>query len=122
MEWFEELPEQCPPQEAIEPNNEVYYRAIEGDVVDSSDFLSQREIHGKDKVFKGISECVTRSVSLSQDIQNLLRLPKFKGKKVVEIKLKNDDGLVLQTFRKSHYSWWRSHNFSIKNIKIVENE
>jgi hypothetical protein len=122
MNWFEELPDQCPPSEAIEPDNEVFCRAIEGDSAESSDFLSQREICGNDKVFEGVSECIARSVSLSQNIQGILKLPRFKGKKFVEIELKKEDGLILQTFKKSHYSWWRSQNFDFQNVKIARNE
>ncbi|OAV69407.1 hypothetical protein Barb4_01738 [Bacteroidales bacterium Barb4] len=40
MEWFEVLPEQCPPENAFEPNNELFYRIVRSENIESSDFIS----------------------------------------------------------------------------------
>lgn len=125
MQWFEELPEQCPPSDAIEPDDTILYRIVNGDSVTSSDFISQRELAGPNKLFSGVSECVARAVSLFQkreDAYQRCKLPKFRNSKVIGIKLKRTDGLVEKTFSASHYSWWRSRSFSYSNVEIVENE
>ncbi|WP_280647943.1 MULTISPECIES: hypothetical protein [unclassified Dysgonomonas] len=127
MEWFEELPEQCPPENALEPNNEMFFRVINGDDVDVSDFLSQREVYGKDKVFKGkeITECITRAVSVFknlQDANNLLKFPKFRNKKIAKVTLRKNDGLLLKTLSTSHYSWWRSKDFNINSACLYKDE
>lgn len=125
MQWFEELPEQCPPSDAIEPDNTILYRIVNGDSVTSSDFISQRKFAGANKHFSKVSECVARSVSLfkkREDAYQKCKLPKFKNSKVIGIKLKKTDGLVQKTFGASHYSWWRSRSFSCSNVEIVENE
>lgn len=63
-EWFETLPEQCPPTDA-EQCEGYYYRIANGNPATTEDFFSQRKMQ-PDKVFKGlgIDECVTRAVSL----------------------------------------------------------
>ena len=102
MDWFEKLPEQCPPDNAIVPHNDIYYR-----------------------VFNNVNECIVRAISIFTNIDDskkLLKLPKFKGGKIAKITLNEDDGLVLKTFAKSHYSWWRSQNFDINCAKIITNE
>ena len=61
-EWFEALPEQCPPTDAKRCEG-CYYRIANGNPVTTEDFFSQRKMQ-PDKVFKGlgIDECVTRAV------------------------------------------------------------
>jgi hypothetical protein len=127
MEWFEKLPEQCPPQEATVPNNETFYRIIKGNAVEDNDFLSQREIRGVDLVFhsKEITECIARAVSIYKtvdDATSLLKLPKFKNCEIAKVSLNIDDGLVLKTMRNSHYSWWRSKRFDINKANVYRNE
>ena len=43
-EWFEELPDLCPPSDAMACSG-VFYRIAEGDPVKSLDFFSQRRWH-----------------------------------------------------------------------------
>ena len=56
-EWFEALPEQCPPTDAKRCEG-CYYRIANGNPVTTEDFFSQRKMQ-PDKVFKGlgIDEC-----------------------------------------------------------------
>ena len=80
-EWFEALPEQCPPTDAKRCEG-CYYRIANGNPVTTEDFFSQRKMQ-PDKVFKGlgIDECVTRAVSLfseREEAEKRLKLPKFK--------------------------------------------
>lgn len=70
MNWFEQLPPQCPPSDAM-PCNGIYYRIAKGNPVDDSDFFSQRKLM-PDKVFTGlgIDECIIRSISVFSDIED----------------------------------------------------
>ena len=104
-EWFEALPEQCPPTDAKRCEG-CYYRIANGNPVTTEDFFSQRKMQ-PDKVFKGlgIDECVTRAVSLfseREEAEKRLKLPKFK-----------------KTFDIAHYSWWRTKDFNVLQAKIV---
>lgn len=121
MEWFEELPPLCPPADA-EPCRGEYYRISNGDPSTSADFFSQRRLQPK-KVFKGqgVDECILRAVSLFKDRKDAakrLLLPKFRNSVIASVNLMPKDGLMKKTFRDSHYSWWRSRDFSVEQAKI----
>ncbi len=121
-EWFEELPKQCPPKDAKECCG-VFYRIAEGDPATSEDFFSQRKMNPH-KVFKGLEldECIVRAISLFSDVEDakrLLKLPKFKNNTVAEVNLIPKDGLILKTFKRSHFSWWRTIDFDVKQAKVI---
>lgn len=123
MEWFENLPQFCPPSDA-NPCNGTYYRMAEGNPATSKDFFSQRRLQ-PNKVFKGqgIDECITRAVSLFGDLEDAkkrLKLPKFRNAVIASVALNPKDGLMKKTFRDSHYSWWRSKCFEVEKAKIVK--
>jgi hypothetical protein len=115
IQWSEILPEQCPPENAIDPNGMVFYRLCESAPIEN-DFKSQKAICPTG-VYKNVSECIARSLSVWDDIDkclNILKLPRHKGKSAMILELKSHDGLVLQTFKPNHYSWWRTQLFGIK--------
>ena len=98
VEWFELLPEQCPPEDAQQCDG-YYYRIANGNPVQSVDFFSQRRLQ-PDKVFKGlgVDECITRAVSLFSD---------------------SKDGMIKKTFGTAHYSWWRTKDFDVSQAKVI---
>ena len=117
-QWSETLPEQCPPEKAFEPNGHVFYRLTKTLFPTTDDFKSQRADCPTCQ-FNGVSECVTRSLSVWDDINkclNLLKLPRHKGKTTMIIELAPNDGLILQTFKPNHYSWWRTETFDITSV------
>lgn len=121
-EWFETLPEQCPPEDA-ELCNGSYYRIANGNPVDSADFFSQRKLQ-PDRVFKGpdIDECIARAISLFSDrkeSERRLKLPKFRNASIALVELKPKDGMIKKTFGIAHYSWWRTKVFDVSQVKIV---
>lgn len=121
--WFEELPEQCPPRDAIDCNGR-YYRIANGNPINSADFFSQRRL-SPDKVFtgKGVDECITRAVSLFakiDDAKKRLKLPKFKQANIAMVELHPKDGVIKQTFADSHHSGWRATQFNVSQAKIID--
>lgn len=89
-EWFEALPEQCPPTDAAQCKG-YYYRIANGNPATTEDFFSQRKLQ-LDKVFKGfgIDECIARAISLfstKEEAERRLKLPKFKNASIVIVKL-----------------------------------
>lgn len=123
MNWFEELPTQCPPEDAL-PANGAFYRIAPGLPTESEDYFSQRLLQPT-KTFsgEGIDECVARSVSLFESLEEAkkrLRLPKFRNQKVVVIKLTPKDGVTKKTFGPSHYSWWRSVEFDYTKAYLAQ--
>lgn len=121
-DWFEELPEQCPPKESITPTGQVYYRLSKSSPPTSEDFLSQRA-NNPTRVFKNVSECISRSLSVWDNVDkclNITKLPRHKGKShVVQITLNGGDGQILKTFGENHYSWWRSTTFNLATVTVV---
>lgn len=125
IEWFEELPKQCPPSDAQHCNGR-YYRIAKGVPTESEDYFSQRKLQ-PDKVFvgEGIDECIVRSVSLFASVEEArkrLRLPKFRKNIVVEVELTPKDGVIKKTFGPNHYSWWRTKHFNYSQTKEAEYE
>ncbi len=122
MKWFEELPSQCPPADAV-PAQGRFFRIAKGLPTESQDYLSQRSLQ-PDKVFigEGIDECIVRSVSVFSnldDAKRRLRLPKFRSQTIVAIDLEPSDGVIKKTFGPCHYSWWRSANFSFSKAVLA---
>ena len=123
IQWFEQLPSECPPLDSKECKG-TFYRIAKGNPATSSDFFSQRKL-APEKIFKGkgIDECITNAISVFstvEDARRLKKLPKFKNATIAEIKLKPSDGKIKKTFRNSHYSWWRSITFDVSQAQIIE--
>lgn len=54
------------------------------------------------------------------DALKRLKLPKFRHSVIAFVELEPKDGVMKKTFRDSHYSWWRSTNFDVKQAKVEE--
>ncbi|MCF0188581.1 MAG: hypothetical protein HUK04_03725 [Bacteroidaceae bacterium] len=121
MQWFEELPHKCPPDDA-QPANGEYYRIANQDPAQSDDFFSQRKLQPL-KAFQGIDECTTMALFVFDDKQtalNLLKLPKFRNAHIVKVTLMPTDGMTKKTFGPHHFSWWRTTQFQpSKAVKII---
>lgn len=120
--WFEVLPEQCPPKDA-NPCDGCYYRIVKSLPTPSEDYFSQRAMN-PDKVFsgEGIDECIARSVSLFNSVDEAkkrLKLPRFKNQTIVSVALEPKDGIMKKSFGPAHYSWWRSTEFDITKAKLA---
>lgn len=120
MKFYEKLPSNCPPETAFAPQTS-YFRL--GSIPpDDSDFWSHRR-RFPNKVFH-VSECTALSLSVfdSQDAAEKLKrlVPAMRSKPIFQLNLKEKDGLIEQTGNDSHhYSWWRSTEFKLSTIKIV---
>lgn len=117
--WFEELPEKCPPKDAVVPNGQVFYRLINGQEPTSDDFISVR-VEKPLAIFKGVDECLARAVSIfaqRDECENILKLARHRHKRIFELDLYKHDGVIKKTFKLSHHSWWRTPSFKINNDK-----
>jgi hypothetical protein len=116
MNWFESLPNECPPKEAVDTEGYTVYRITESTPPNDSDFYSHR-MKFPEKIFK-VDECQARSLSVYDDYNatlNVTKLPTFKKKTnfIVELNLRKGDGLIAKTSGPNHYSWWRSRDFKM---------
>jgi hypothetical protein len=112
FEWFEQLPDQCPPSDAECPDGKVFFRMIRPDGPTSDCFLPtiwNRPI--RDPRF---TPCIQKSVSLFITLQDLMRARKIgehQLKDVVRLHLPKGSGLIAKTGSAGHYSWWRDAKF-----------
>lgn len=111
--WFEELPENCPPEKAARPQGDVYYRLIDAPRISCKDFWSHRKIWPNKKF--NAPECRARSVSVFSEIEscdNLRKLKLHSNKKIASIMLVSSSGKIQKSGQdKYHYSWWRALDF-----------
>lgn len=112
--WFEPLPDQCPPGDAIEPDG-VYYRLTDGSTAVCKDFWSHRKIWPTKKFHT--SECIAMSISVFTDPGPLIalkKIPLHAKKSVVAVKLVHEAGKIKQTGSNPlHHSWWRADAFDV---------
>jgi hypothetical protein len=125
IEWAVELPEGCPPQEILVPENERMYRlTLNTDKVTEDDFKSYMEMF-PEKKYTGNLKVMAAGLSLiSTNKPQSIILPmmkKFYG--IAELILNPEDGVLLQTGKNpEHYTWWRTKKFDINSAKIISNE
>lgn len=123
MDYREELPEGCPPNEADEIHSpRDVFRAVRQSPPDLRDFRSQRA-ERPTQDFSGVTECQARGVSVfarRQDCENLLRLPRMKNRLIARVRLEDGAGRIQQTFRESHHTWWPTADFDILGHTSIE--
>lgn len=121
MNWYEKLPPNCPPEEA-HTVKATYFRL--GSIPpDDSDFWSHRQRFPHKRFH--VSECVARSLSVFDDQESAEKLkrllPTMRSKPIFQIDLKENDGMIQQTGNDiHHFSWWRSTEFDLSMIKILD--
>ena len=114
MRYREPLPDGCPPDiaEEIDVPRDVF-RLVRTDPPTETDFRSQRE-EKPDRAFT--NECQARGLSVHterQDSENALRLPTLRGRLVCRLRLGPGAGVILQTGRYSHHTWWPLADYDV---------
>lgn len=125
IEWANNLPEDCPPDIILVPDNQEMYRlTISADQVTEEDFKPYLELY-PDKQYSGINKVLASGLSVlaSCEPKTLNKLPirkKLKG--VAKLTLNPDDGVLAKSGGDNHYTWWRTKSFDINSAEIVKNE
>ena len=122
IEYLEDLPESCPPADAI--NREmVVYRVVTTIPPCEDDFYSQR----KKFPFRPFSldECIVRACSVFDNEYDIRKKPKLLSKdnvKLIRFKITKMDGKVKKTLSPGHHSWWiyRCFDFSDKEYEELD--
>ena len=110
--WAEDLPQECPPEGATNPQGKIFYRIIKNNPPIQEDFFSHRKLYPA-KFFK-VSECQARSTSIFDSLEacrRLLKNNRFKGCRITKLLLPPESGVILKTGQPGHFSWWRQKNF-----------
>lgn len=118
MLWLDELQDGCPPNVAVPPDNNEFYRLVSSEEPQSEDFMSSDIFPYKTVLGapSGVSECITHSVSLFSDhttCRNIRKLPAHRNKVMAKVTLSEDSGLIHETCFTNHFSWWRNRDFDI---------
>ena len=112
MEWGENFPDHCPPHDSVSGSFKVY-RFLEGNGIDSSDFLTVRDKVPNRKFPEIEKECRACSLSVFTDRSEVLslqrRVPRWR-KAVAIGQLNVTSGKLKHTpspqTNNSHHSWW----------------
>lgn len=118
----------CPHIDAFVPDGaKTYFRVLKTNEINSDCFLPTT-IKTDKPLPEEFDDCIGKSVSIYDDLEGMIngffRLPHNRGKKkhIGILQLKSNDGMLKQTFRKSHHSWWRSQAFDIATVTLKEIE
>jgi hypothetical protein len=111
MKWKEELPENCPPPEAVSPNG-VFFRLYDPNDYPSTFFSHRRLFPLKDF---NASECIARAISVydtEASCAEITKYPAQRNKRVLPVNLRPEDGLIQKTGKSpNHFSWWMEQSF-----------
>lgn len=124
IEWVNTLPENCPPENILVPEDEEFYRLlINEDVIIEEDWKSQKELH-PDNIYKGENLINAHGLSILKEANhNLFKLPRYKRfKGLAKIILNPSDGVLKKTYGDKHYTWWRTTSFDEGSAEIIDNE
>jgi hypothetical protein len=115
--YREELPEECPPADAIEiQDGTVLFRLVRSNPPTNVDFDSWRALNPEKPCPNGLCECRARAVSVHDDAEasaKLRKLPKFRRYMIAKLSLEEGAGKIKETGGKAHYAWWPFADFNI---------
>lgn len=119
--WVPEMPEGVPPQDISIPHEHPLFRLVKNIPATENDFVTYHE-QDPNRDWGDLYVCSFAS-SMFDDlaaVKRLKKMPNLKDSKaVVRIILNPEDGVVKQTFKPNHFSWWKTNNFDINSAEIV---
>jgi hypothetical protein len=118
MPFKEELPLQCPPEDAVEDAIAVAYRMVYANPPTEDDFKSKKALG---HLFTGDDECGFASCSLNANLMKAQRLaalpkPREKGAMVAKVSIPAGWGMWKQNSKK-HIHYWMYDVFD--HTKVV---
>ena len=126
--WKEELPENCPPEEAFEMKQTVF-RLLKDKEPQESDFYSFIKLNPDNNRYKNL--CKAYAISSFNTKENVL-IAKKKSKRnignyVCEMEITKEVGKNDFTVKSGHfstwiYSSWEYTNFAINNIEKIDED
>jgi hypothetical protein len=120
--FVEPVPENCPPNGAVEPNELTVFRLINGNQPQQRDFDPHVKVY-PDKYQKNNCRAHSLSVFTNRDsLTRLFDLPVHKNKRVGRIVLIQQSGVIMQSGNdETHLSWWRYHGFdAVSACEVTE--
>jgi hypothetical protein len=127
IKWANTLPENCPPEDILVPENEDFYRLlINKDEIIEDDWKPYAELY-PDKTYNSDGFIMAHGLSVSKiDNYNELikKTPSLKDSHngIAKVTLNPTDGVLKKTFGDKHYTWWRTTSFDKDSAEIINNE
>ena len=107
MTYREPLPDDCPPDTADEITSpRLVYRLVRNYPPTDDDFHSQRA-ERPDRVFRNISECQARGLSVRTNLVSAMELMGFRtmrGRMLCQVQVDHGAGRIMQTSGDPHHS------------------
>lgn len=123
-QWVCEMPKGCPPEDIMVPSEHPFFRLSRNlDSYSEEDFMSYAELnpqrHWGDQLPLAVGQSLIDNEAKA--LRNL-KLPMFRQfKGIINLTLNPKDGVVKQTgVHHSHYTWWRTRQFSMSNLKMLQ--
>jgi len=121
--FFETLPQQCPPADAIAAGDALVFRAVRANPPTIEDFHSQAmlgtiELDGRPEEFV----CRASSCSVFTTLngaRKLKKLPKLRDRVFVASVQLTDDAGVIRPSAGAHMEWWIYRDFDVLS-SVVE--
>lgn len=117
----EGLPPNCPPSAAQEiRERQDVYRLVRTDPPTDDDFRSQR---AEKPSHRFRDECRVGGLSVHtdrRDSERARRLPTLQGRLICRLRLDAGAGMLLQTGRPSHHTWWPLAGYDVLTVAAVE--
>ena len=111
IDFAEELPAQCPPQDANDVKFERIFRTIPDEEIEQKHFLSK--MANGDKLQYGTDPCRFASCSMytaKRAARKMLQFPKFTGGTVAELTIPEGSGESKK--KKQHVDFWAYQDFN----------
>lgn len=123
--WADVLPKNCPPEDVCIANNDDFYRLIHHTDHTTLDDWLNTITEQPNRRFTSELIIYAAGMSVLDDIKvarDKLKMPLMKNKGltgIAKISLIPEDGVVLQTFYGSHYTWWRTTMCNLEKAEIL---
>ena len=123
-EWTCTMPAGCPPDKVLVPTEHLFFRlAKQATTYDENDFKTYAETCPQ----RHWGDLLPLAVGLSlianeQKARRSLKLPMFRQYQgIIALTLNPTDGVVKQTgVHRSHYTWWRTRQFQMSNLSMLQ--
>ena len=125
INWKLTMPNGCPPEDIEVPDEHKFVRLthdINGTLTED-DLLTYSELYPDkdwgDKKFQSLGLSVNSTVEAAK---RLLKLPYIRNNNLqgaAELCLVPTDGVVKQTGKKTHYTWWQTTSYVISNYTPI---
>lgn len=120
--WVPDMPDGVPPEEICIPHEHVLFRLTKGENATEEDLTTYFEKDPNKDWGDKLAEAY--AVSLYNDLDKTNRLLKIaslkKSKGVSKFTLNPENGVVKQTGKTYHYSWWKTNKIDINRAETVK--